>query len=88
MCIEIVSLVDCPVPLAVQSAFGHKLKYKLKHEGFVVGKYGNIFRHLHELQHKLQKICNLQCEFRKTKPFGHALPPHGHSGQFWDQSVC
>ena len=35
----------------------------------------------------LQKIANcinlqLQLEFRKTKPFGHALPPHGHSGRF------
>ena len=25
---------------------------------------------------------NLQLEFRKIKPFGHALPPHGHSGRF------
>ena len=24
------------------------------------------------------KICNLQLEFRKITPFGHALPPHGH----------
>ena len=24
----------------------------------------------------------LQLEFRKIKPFGHALPPHGHSGRF------
>ena len=28
------------------------------------------------------KICNLQLEFRKITPFGHALPPHGHSGRF------
>ena len=28
------------------------------------------------------KICNLQIEFRKITPFGHALPPHGHSGRF------
>ena len=34
----------------------------------IVREIGNIFRNLHELQHKLQKNCNLQCEFRKTKP--------------------
>ena len=28
------------------------------------------------------KFCNLQLEFRKITPFGHALPPHGHSGRF------
>ena len=28
------------------------------------------------------KICNLQLEFRKITPFGHALPPNGHSGNF------
>ena len=28
------------------------------------------------------KICNLQLEFRKITPFGHALPPNKHSGQF------
>ena len=27
---------------------------------------------------KIANLCNLQLEFRKTKPFGHALPPHGH----------
>ena len=27
-------------------------------------------------------ICNLQLEFRKITPFGHALPPYGHSGRF------
>ena len=46
-------------------------------------------------------ICNLQLEFRKVTPFGHALPhnghalphnghalPHnGHLGRFWDQSA-
>ena len=26
-------------------------------------------------------------EFRKITPFGHALPPNGHSGPFWDQSA-
>ena len=31
---------------------------------------------------KLHKICNLQLEFRKITPFGHAIPPHGHSGRF------
>ena len=35
----------------------------------------------------LQKIancitCNLQLEFRKITPFGHALAPHEHSGRF------
>ena len=25
---------------------------------------------------------NCKLEFRKIKPFGHALPPHGHSGRF------
>ena len=30
-------------------------------------------------------ICDLQLEFRKITPFGHALPPHGHSGRFRDQ---
>ena len=37
---------------------------------------------------KLHKNCKLQLEFQKITPFGHALPPHGHSGRFWDQSVC
>ena len=31
---------------------------------------------------KLHKNCNLQLEFQKITPFGHALPPHGHSGRF------
>ena len=30
----------------------------------------------------LQLELELELEFRKTKPFGHALPPHGHSGRF------
>ena len=30
----------------------------------------------------LQKFANLQLEFRKITPFGHAVPPHGHSGRF------
>ena len=29
-----------------------------------------------------QFATNLQLEFRKIKPFGHALPHHGHSGRF------
>ena len=33
-------------------------------------------------------MCNLQLEFQKITPFGHALPPHGHSGRFWAQSAC
>ena len=28
------------------------------------------------------KSCNLQLEFQKIMPFGHALPLNGHSGQF------
>ena len=28
------------------------------------------------------KICNLQLEYQKFTPFGHALPPNGHSGRF------
>ena len=31
---------------------------------------------------KLMQFAILQLEFRKIKPFGHALPPHGHSGRF------
>ena len=31
---------------------------------------------------KLHKNCNLQLEFRKITPFGHALPPHGYLGRF------
>ena len=33
------------------------------------------------------KNCNFQLEFTNITPFGHALPPNGHSGQFWDQSA-
>ena len=28
------------------------------------------------------KICKLQLDFRKITLFGHALPPHEHSGRF------
>ena len=28
------------------------------------------------------KICKLQLDFGKITLFGHALPPHGHSGRF------
>ena len=36
--------------------------------------------YLQKLQ--IAQICNLQLEFRKITPFGHAPPSNGHSGRF------
>ena len=63
------------------SDMNHRITYL--HLNFQQNRVSRSVKTVHtNLFAKNCKLHQLQLEFRKIKPFGHALPPHGHSGRF------
>ena len=58
----------------------HRTTYM--HSNFQQNRVSQNRAHKFICKLQIAQICNLQLEFRKITPFGHAPPPNGHSGRF------